>query len=173
MAEEVTMQAAKIGSRIRQAREQRGLTLQHIASTTKISITALKAIERNDFEHLPGGVFNRAYVRACATEVGLNPDEIVREYRARFEPELPPLRPSGDRARLYGRVFFDYRFVAAFVMSLAILICVGLLLSRSAEVPEATAPAERGLSAEESDRSSTPRQPTPEEPQDAAGLDQS
>ena len=72
--------ATDIGSRLRQAREQRGLTLRDIATTTKISMTALAAIEHNDFACLPSGVFRRAFVRAFATEVGLNADELAREY---------------------------------------------------------------------------------------------
>jgi cytoskeletal protein RodZ len=79
-----------IGSRIRQAREQRGLTIRDIANTTKISTAALNAIEHNDFARLPGGVFSRAYVRAFATEVGLDADELTREYRARVEIEICP-----------------------------------------------------------------------------------
>lgn len=81
--------APDIGARIRNAREQRGLTLRDIANTTKISAAALDAIEHNDFDRLPGGVFRRAYVRTFAAEVGLNADEVTREYRARFETEVP------------------------------------------------------------------------------------
>ena len=84
--------ATDIGSLLRQARETRGLTLRDIATTTKISMAALGAIERNDFARLPGGVFRRAYVKAFAAEVGLNADELVREYRERFETE-PPAEP--------------------------------------------------------------------------------
>jgi cytoskeletal protein RodZ len=98
-----------IGSRIRQAREQRGLTIRDIADTTKISTSALNAIEHNEFARLPGGVFSRAYVRAFATEVGLDADELTREYRARFEIEtaagpLPPRKADWfDRVRpFYG-----------------------------------------------------------------------
>jgi transcriptional regulator with XRE-family HTH domain len=85
-----------IGSRIRHAREQRGLTIRDIANTTKISTAALNAIEHNDFTRLPGGVFRRAYVRAFATEVGLDADELTREYRSRFEIETPagPIPPQ-------------------------------------------------------------------------------
>ena len=88
-----------IGSRLRQAREQRGLTIRDIANTTKISTAALNAIEHNDFARLPGGVFRRAYVRAFAAEVGLDADELTREYRARFETEIPagPLPPHRGR----------------------------------------------------------------------------
>jgi cytoskeletal protein RodZ len=77
-----------VGSRLRQAREQRGLALRDIANTTKISMTALIAIERNDFARLPGGVFRRAYVAAFASAVGLNAEDVTRDYRARFEPEV-------------------------------------------------------------------------------------
>jgi cytoskeletal protein RodZ len=62
--------AIDIGSRLRQAREQRGLTLRDIAATTKISVLALVAIEQNAFDRLPGGVFRRGYVKAFAAEVG-------------------------------------------------------------------------------------------------------
>ena len=96
--------ATDIGSRIRQAREQRGLTVRDIANTTKISATALNAIEHNDFARLPGAVFRRAYVRAVATEVGLDADELTLEYRLRFEIKTPagPLAPQ--KADWYGRV---------------------------------------------------------------------
>jgi cytoskeletal protein RodZ len=96
--------ATDIGSRLRQAREHRGLTLRDIAATTKISMTALVAIERNDFDRLPSGVFRSGYVKAFAAEVGLNADELAREYRASFETEppaaQPPLPESDWKARL-------------------------------------------------------------------------
>jgi cytoskeletal protein RodZ len=81
-----------IGLRLGQACEQRGLTLRDIAKAAKISMTALAAIEHDDFARLPGGVFRRAYLRAFAAEVGLNADELAREYRTRFETE-PPAQP--------------------------------------------------------------------------------
>jgi cytoskeletal protein RodZ len=85
-----------IGSRIRQARERRGLTIRDVAQTTKISQSALNAIEHNEFHRLPGGVFRRAYIRAVANEVGLDADGLTREYRARFEPETTA-GPSAPR----------------------------------------------------------------------------
>jgi cytoskeletal protein RodZ len=106
--------ATDMGSRIRQAREQRGLTLRDLANTTKISTSALHAIEHNDFARLPGGVFRRAYVRAVAAEVGLDADALTREYRARFEIEmaagpLPPHRADWfDRVRPFYRRFASW-----------------------------------------------------------------
>src|SRR6185295_675359 len=75
------------GSRMRQAREQRGVSLRRIAESTKISVSALEALERNDISRLPGGIFSRAFVRSYAAEVGLDPEQTVREFLAQFPHE--------------------------------------------------------------------------------------
>jgi cytoskeleton protein RodZ len=72
------------GSKMRRAREERGLTLRRIADVTKISVSALEALERDDISRLPGGIFSRAFVRSYAVEIGLDPEETVREFLARF-----------------------------------------------------------------------------------------
>src|SRR5499426_697640 len=77
------------GGKLRQARERRGISLRQIAASTKISASALEALERNDISKLPGGVFSRAFVRSYAIEVGLDPDETVREFLDRFNQETP------------------------------------------------------------------------------------
>src|SRR5262245_12608739 len=78
------------GGKLRQARERRGISLRQIAASTKISAAALEALERNDISKLPGGIFSRAFVRSYATEVGLDPDETVREFLERFNQEPAP-----------------------------------------------------------------------------------
>ena len=75
------------GGKLREARERRGVTLRQIANTTKISVAALEALERNDVSKLPGGIFSRAFVRSYAIEVGLDPDQTVREFLERFQGE--------------------------------------------------------------------------------------
>jgi cytoskeletal protein RodZ len=115
-----------IGARLQHAREQRGLTLRDIANVTKISMTALRAIEQNDFARLPGGLFRRAYIRAFAAEVGLNADALAREYRATFEagaPSNPALQPEevgNARFRVVRRV--------AVVSAIGIGLLIGGLL---------------------------------------------
>jgi transcriptional regulator with XRE-family HTH domain len=89
-----------IGGRLRRAREHRGLSLSDAAKRTKLSITVLQAIERNDFTSLPGGMFRKAYVRTLAAEVGLNPTEIAEDYCARFEPPVPPVAVPNRGAAL-------------------------------------------------------------------------
>jgi cytoskeleton protein RodZ len=68
------------GSRLKQARELRGVSLQQISRTTKIGVNALQALERNDFSRLPGGIFSRAFVRSYAIEVGLDPEDTIQEF---------------------------------------------------------------------------------------------
>lgn len=71
---------ASFGQKLRQAREARNITLQEIAATTKIGTRALQALEWERFEQLPGGIFNKGFVRAYARAVGLNEDETVAAY---------------------------------------------------------------------------------------------
>jgi cytoskeletal protein RodZ len=113
--------ATDIGTRLREARETRGLTLRDIAQTTKISMAALVAMEHNDFARLPGGVFRRAYVRAFAAEVGLNAEELAREYRARFETE-----PAGPVVR--EQAGWRHRLVPRLAGAILIVI-IGLLIA--------------------------------------------
>ncbi len=80
-----------VGTRLREARERRGVTLYEVANVTKISMVTLKAIERNDIARLPGGIFTRGYIRAFAAQVGLDPEKVVADYVAQCEVvEEPP-----------------------------------------------------------------------------------
>ena len=72
------------GSKLRDARERRGISLRQIANATKISISALEALERTDISRLPGGIFSRAFVRSYALEVGLDPEAAIQEFLAQF-----------------------------------------------------------------------------------------
>jgi cytoskeletal protein RodZ len=72
------------GSRMRQVREQRGVSLREIAEATKISVSALEALERNDISRLPGGIFSRGFVRSYAAQIGADPEQSVREFMSQF-----------------------------------------------------------------------------------------
>jgi cytoskeletal protein RodZ len=70
------------GENLRREREARGITLDDISKATKISARLLQAIEEEDFERLPGGVFNVNFVRQYARQIGLDEDRVVGEFRA-------------------------------------------------------------------------------------------
>lgn len=74
-----------IGTKLHEARVNRGVSLTHISSVTKMSSHVLDRIESGKFDQLPGGLLTRGYLRAFAREVGLDPEEIVNEYRAQYE----------------------------------------------------------------------------------------
>ncbi|MPZ19277.1 MAG: DUF4115 domain-containing protein [Luteitalea sp.] len=67
---------------LRAAREQSGITLRQIAERTNVAGGLLDALERGQFDKLPGGIFSRGFVRAYAREVGLDPDEAVQRFLA-------------------------------------------------------------------------------------------
>jgi cytoskeleton protein RodZ len=73
-----------LGTKLREARERRGVSLRDISSSTKISVSVLEALERNDISRLPGGIFGRAFVRSFAKEVGLDPETAIQEFIAQF-----------------------------------------------------------------------------------------
>ena len=70
------------GEKLRKQREQRGIALDALSNTTKISTCMLRALEDERFDQLPGGVFNEGFVRAYARQVGLNEEETVADYLA-------------------------------------------------------------------------------------------
>ena len=79
-------EAAKpdFGTRMKRSREERGVSLRQIADVTRISVVALEALERNEISRLPGGIFSRGIVRSYALEVGLDPEQTVRDFLASF-----------------------------------------------------------------------------------------
>lgn len=78
------------GDNLRREREMRGVTLAEISESTKISKRWLQALEDEDFKNLPGGVFNRGFVRAYAHFLGINEEEAVADYIAASGEQPPP-----------------------------------------------------------------------------------
>lgn len=84
------------GDRLKKEREQRGITLDDISLTTKIGTRLLRALEEEKFDQLPGGIFNKGFVRAYARHVGLNEEQTVADYMtAAGGPQPQPAEPEG------------------------------------------------------------------------------
>jgi len=77
------------GPRLRAERERRGISIDTIASVTKVGGDLWDGLERNDFSRWPSGIFARAFVRDYARAIGLDADEVVDEFCRLF--------PHGDR----------------------------------------------------------------------------
>lgn len=77
------------GARLRRQRERQHITLGQIAASTKIQASLFEGLERNDVSRWPGGIFRRSFIRAYAEAIGLNPDQICREFLERFPEPFP------------------------------------------------------------------------------------
>ncbi len=80
------------------ARQKQGISLEQIAEATKISMRFLRAIEDEQFEKLPGGIFNTSYLRQYAAAAGLEPGELLAQYIRAVQPEPPPAAPAPPRS---------------------------------------------------------------------------
>jgi cytoskeletal protein RodZ len=72
--------AASFGEQLRVAREARGITLREISDHTRISMRYLEAIENDDYKRLPGGIFNRSFIKAYAKHIGFDEREALEGY---------------------------------------------------------------------------------------------
>src|SRR5882672_5083891 len=86
------------GQMLRETREREGISLRQIANATKISMSVLESLERNDISRLPGGIFGRAFVRSYAIEVGLDPEATIQDFVAQFPHESVTVgHPTSER----------------------------------------------------------------------------
>jgi cytoskeletal protein RodZ len=90
------------GQELRRERELREISLREVAEATKISLRYLEALEQNDFKDLPGGVFNRGFVRAYSQYIGVDPETMVTAYLAEEQSRGLTPAPAADDAVLRG-----------------------------------------------------------------------
>ena len=91
------------GERLRREREMRGIKLEEISESTKIGKRNLVALEEEHFDQLPGGIFNKGFVRAYAKFLGLDEEQAVNDFlaaSANYEQPAalaPPSRTASGR----------------------------------------------------------------------------
>jgi len=102
------MPSKPFGEHLKREREMRGVTLEEISAATRIAPRFLAALECEQWELLPGGVFNRGFIRSVARYLGLDEDSLVAEYaletRGRPEPGVvadPPEEVDRNWARIF------------------------------------------------------------------------
>ena len=121
--------ARTVGARLREAREKRGVSLKQIASRTRISVMSLEALERSDLSRLPGGIFTRAFVRAYAEEVGLDPDRTIDDFIAELPPEAATATAHSSAVEDGEKLESDRHAVAtALRLALISLPLIGLVI---------------------------------------------
>ena len=147
MAGSVTDPRIGVGPALRRAREVRGASLDEAARDTRLRVDQLDALEREDFDVLPGDVYVRASLRTYASYLGLDADKVAGVYAQTTEETetLPP--PAGfgrvERMIAASRIRDNQRFLlVAAVSVLVILLAFGLLSRGAAAPPPAVIPGE-------------------------------
>src|ERR1700692_5132326 len=88
------MARGNFGERLKRERELREVAPNEIVVATRISLRFLEALENEDWDKLPGGIFNRGFVRAIARYLGLDEENLLAEYDlAHGEPSMPVPQP--------------------------------------------------------------------------------
>lgn len=84
------------GDKLRREREMRGVSLEEIAESTKIGTRSLRALEDEDFEKLPGGIFNRGFVRAYSRFLGLDEEQTVTDFDSAWKEYQAAKAPAPE-----------------------------------------------------------------------------
>src|SRR3954471_22112748 len=124
-----------IGEQLRLAREERGIALRDISNQTRISMRYLEAIESDDYKRLPGGIFNRSFVKAYAKYVGFDEQQALEGY-TRLMRELGHSTEDVETSPHYSKVYDDAPATRSPILTvfLAILILAILTLGALAAV---------------------------------------
>ena len=118
------MASTPFGEHLRRERELRGVSLDEVSAATRIKTSFLEALENGRWEELPGGAFNRGFIRATARFLGLDEDGMVAEYSLEIEPaaEIKPLdEPGAAMPR-------DYRPAAMAASAVLLILIAGAWL---------------------------------------------
>jgi cytoskeletal protein RodZ len=86
-------------------RRNRGISLEQIAASTKISMRALEAIEQGEFGKLPGGIYNTSYIRQYARAIDYDESALLAVYQREMSKLAPPAQEKKTDKDTYGGGF--------------------------------------------------------------------
>ncbi|MCL4389783.1 MAG: helix-turn-helix domain-containing protein [Patescibacteria group bacterium] len=116
-----------VGEILRQARENKKLTIEAVEKATKIRAKFVAAMEANEFDKLPGGTFSRGFIKNYATFLGLSTEETLAFFRRQMDQEDPRLLPKAkpeikNRFALTPQLFTGLSIAALLLTFFAYLI---------------------------------------------------
>jgi cytoskeleton protein RodZ len=92
------MASGTFGERLKREREMREVSLKEVTTATRIGPRFLEALENEEWDKLPGGIFNRGFVRSIARYLGLDEENLLAEYdMAHGEQNLPVPQPYENK----------------------------------------------------------------------------
>jgi cytoskeletal protein RodZ len=120
-----------IGEKLRLAREARGIALREISEQTRISMRYLEGIEADDYKRLPGGIFNRSFIRAYAKFIGYDEHEAMEDYARTLRERGEPSDETSTKPRpeVYIEGAENARRSPLITLLLAIMILAALSLA--------------------------------------------
>src|SRR5919204_2695567 len=113
-----------LAERLFAARERKGVDLNRAERDTKIRARYLSALERGDYRELPGAVYTKGFLRNYAIYLGLDPEDVLRQWRrergdqASPAPEIVPPRPLAEPTR---PLTFSPSIIVAALMTLGVV----------------------------------------------------
>ncbi|HEX6125076.1 MAG TPA: helix-turn-helix domain-containing protein [Pyrinomonadaceae bacterium] len=117
--------SASLGEKLRQAREERGISIGEVAEQTRISSLYLKSIEDDNYKPLPGGIFNKGFVKAYAKYVGIDEQEALQDY-ARLVAQTEEQQSESQPPRYRPEVLTDDRSASSLVPT---IVFAGIILA--------------------------------------------
>jgi cytoskeletal protein RodZ len=77
---EQTLMSQTLGEKLRQAREAKGISVSEVAEQTRIAPLYIESIDNDDYRALPGGIFNRGFIKSYARYVSVDEAEALADY---------------------------------------------------------------------------------------------
>lgn len=121
------LRVESIGAYLRQARVARAMSISEVSRATRIPTSTIERMEADHFDDLPGEVFARGFLKAYASTVGLQPDDVLARYTAArrivsVEP-LPVARPAArSGTRRFGVAIAFVLLLLLFTLALSIVL---------------------------------------------------
>ncbi len=118
------MAKGTFGERLKRERELREVTLDEVSTATRISHRFLEALENEDWEKLPGGVFGRGFVRSIARYLGLSEESLLAEYDLARGENL-----NASPAKPEERIPSPPKWIPVVAVLLILLLLLGLVFA--------------------------------------------
>jgi cytoskeleton protein RodZ len=160
------MARGNFGERLKRERELREVSLEELSKATRISNRFLQALENEDWEKLPGGVFGHGFVRTVARYLGLDENALLGEYDLARAGDLLP-----SAAKPEERIPSPPKWMPLAALAVALLLAIGLFFAarygwHRIAAYRASASASGAKSQSETVSASAPR-PAAETPRDS------
>lgn len=111
-----------LGEKLRQAREERGITLGEVAEQTRISPMYIESIENDDYRSLPGGIFNKGFVKSFAKYVGVDEQEALQDYMSLNANQV--IQPVEDARTYRPEVLTDDRTSSSSLPTIIVAVLI-------------------------------------------------